>query len=41
MVRESIVIKVIGINPDGMLPHENDKLNSDDSFQTFFQETGV
>ena len=31
----------IGINPNGQLPAENSKLNEDDSFQTFFQETGV
>jgi len=31
----------IGINPTGLLPKENDSLNKDDSFETFFQETGV
>ena len=30
-----------GINPSGTLPEENEHLNKDDSFQTFFQETGA
>ena len=35
------ILFVLGINPDGTLPKENDALNADDSFQTFFSETGV
>ena len=30
-----------GINPSGLLPEENAHLNDDDSYQTFFQETGA
>jgi tubulin alpha len=30
-----------GINPQGTLPDENEHLNKDDSFETFFQETGA
>ena len=32
---------MVGINPNGTLPKENEALNNDDTFQTWFQETGV
>ena len=30
-----------GINPNGTLPNANEVLNNDDTFQTWFQETGA
>jgi len=30
-----------GISPDGSMPQANEHLNKDDSYQTFFEETGA